>query len=90
MPIKILLAHKKIGFLIAITYTICLLVLSFINTDKLPEIKTDNGDKILHLLAYFLLPVFWFYALQTRVLFKKIKTLLLVSIASILFGIIIE
>jgi len=60
-------ASKKFWLYLAVAYSICILILSFINVDSFPEIGSDYDDKIFHTLAYTMLTLLWFIAgLQWR------------------------
>ncbi len=80
----------KILLLIAILYSILILVLSLANLNKVEIVKLESSDKLYHLLCYALLSFLWVYfvklklkTLNSRIIFV---TILLISI----FGIIIE
>lgn len=77
----------KLALPLAIAYTIFITVLSLITVKDLPDLGTDMDDKILHVGAYFVLIVIWYFGLKQP---KKIETLLKIAVLCILFGIIIE
>lgn len=78
--------HKKWLLLIAVSYTIILGIVSVIKV-TVPNLGTDNEDKILHFLAYGLLTLLWYYTLLKT--FKN-NTLIIVVITAVIYGIIIE
>lgn len=89
MPIKNLLERN--AFLIAITLTILIAILSLVslsNTGINSMIKVKNSDKIAHLIAYFNLSLAWFFAFKFDTKSKKEKIFLIASLIS--YGIIIE
>ncbi len=81
-PTKILL--KRVSLFISISVTFGIFYLSLI---KIPESKIDfrDSDKILHLLAYFTLTTSWLF-----LFYKKQSLKYFVTIACIIYGIIIE
>lgn len=83
---------KKYGLLISIIYTLVLLTVSLIRLDfdKIEDIVPTFSDKIFHLGAYGLLTWFWYYTLKMKLNYSKLITLIIVSVACIAFGIIIE
>ncbi|AXT18922.1 hypothetical protein D7030_15205 [Flavobacteriaceae bacterium AU392] len=78
--------RKKWLLLIAVFYTIILGVCSIIRVD-VPDLGTNNKDKILHFLAYGLLTLLWYCALLK---IFKVNKLILIVIGSVIYGIIIE
>ena len=90
MLIKTLLVLKKYALLISICYTILLVIASFISLDDIPEIDVDQGDKVFHLLVYFLLVILWYVTLIEKVNWNKGKQIFTISLCSVVFGIIIE
>jgi len=79
--------NKRLFLIIAITYTIAILVLSLASNSTMPRFGTNYEDKIYHLLAYGLLNLLWY-----KVLFEfKIKHPIGIAlVASIIYGIIVE
>ena len=53
----------------------------------MPQMGTDYDDKLYHLVAYFLLTIFWFYGLKSSEIPGKTIYIVFGCIA---FGIIIE
>ena len=84
---KPLLVLKKFILPVSITYTLVLLVLSLVNINKISDIGVAYQDKFYHIIAYFLLAIFWNLALNKRNLKRRI---VYIALASIMFGIIIE
>jgi VanZ family protein len=78
---------KKLWLIIAICYTIILTIYSLINIDSLPELGTDYDDKIIHVLAYGLLNLLWYFTLQKV---KVTKPVFIAALLSIIYGIILE
>lgn len=83
---------KKYTLLISIGYSVSLLALSLmtLDFDKIQDFAPTFGDKIFHFVAYGLLTWTWFYTFHIKYKYSKLKALILVSIASIIFGTIIE
>lgn len=90
MLTKILLVLRRFALLISISYTILLVLVSFISLDDFAEIEVDKGDKIFHFLVYFMLVVLWYIALIEKVTWSKSKQIIIIAFCSIMFGIIIE
>lgn len=90
MLTKILLVLRRFALLISISYTILLVLVSFISLDDFTEIEVDKGDKIFHFLVYFILVVLWYIALIEKVTWSKSKQIIIIAFCSIMFGIIIE
>lgn len=83
---------KKHTLRVSILYTIALLLFSLITLD-LGGIETfapSNGDKIFHFCAYAILVWTWFYTIKNRFNIPVNKTIIIVVVSAILFGIIIE
>jgi len=68
-------------------YTLSIGVLSLVRLTDLPKLNTGYDDKIAHFLIYAFLCLTWFLSLY---IFKIKSSLLLASLASIMFGAIIE
>ena len=79
--------NKIILLFVAVSYSITLAVLSLVSDNSLPDFGTNYDDKIYHLLAYALLTFLWF---KVFINFNISKPILMASIISIVFGIIIE
>lgn len=91
MPIRNSRAHKAF-LLVAIVYSISLLVLSLLNLEDLPQLELTGTDKVLHATAYFGLVVVWFLQYFVKQLPKTRvhKVLLIISALSFVFGTIVE
>ena len=72
---------------ISVFYTLSIGVLSLVRLTDLPKLNTGYDDKIAHFLIYAFLCLTWFLSLY---IFKIKSSLLLASLASIMFGAIIE
>ena len=68
-------------------YTISLGILSLVNITDVPKLNTGYDDKIAHFVLYAGLCLFWFMSLHTL---KSKSSLVLASLLSIGFGLIIE
>lgn len=88
--IKNLLEHKKIAFSLSVLYTVFLLFISLINLEGLPEKTVQEGDKFFHFFAYFVLTLLWYNVVSKHFEWSFLKSILIVAVFSILFGIIIE
>jgi len=72
---------------ISVGYTISLGILSLVNLTDVPKLNTGYDDKIAHFVLYAGLCLFWFMSLHTL---KSKSSLVLASLLSIGFGLIIE
>ncbi len=90
--IKNLLEHKKWLFLIASTYTICIIALCLVSFRSLPEVNVGKGfDKVVHSLFHFGLTTIWFLYFRIKYLSQKtIKPILKAFLFSLALGICIE
>lgn len=77
----------KLALPLAIAYTILITVLSLITVKDLPDLGTDMDDKILHVGAYFVLIIMWYFGLKQP---RDMKSLLKIAVSCVLFGIVIE
>ena len=85
--IKHILVVKKGLLLIAIFYTLPLVVASLITLKGVPSLGSSFDDKIYHVVAYFCLTLIW--GLYVKY-FKSIRLLFIVCVAAILLGFILE
>ena len=81
MPKNILIHSISVG------YTISLSILSLVHLTEIPKLNTGYDDKIAHFVLYAGLCLFWFMSLHTL---KSKSSLVLASLLSIGFGLIIE
>ena len=68
-------------------YTISLGILSLVNLTDVPKLNTGYDDKIAHFVLYAGLCLFWFMSFHAL---KSKSSLVLASLLSIGFGLIIE
>ncbi|NND53099.1 MAG: VanZ family protein [Flavobacteriaceae bacterium] len=78
---------NKLKLPIAIGYTIILTILSLMTVHNIPSFGTDYDDKFYHILAYFLLTLIWYVAVEQTVTKKGIWQL---AFYCCVFGIILE
>lgn len=88
-PTKNLLVVKLL-FSLAVLYTAALLWLSLGDISDLPQLEITNADKLYHAIAYFGLVFLWFLYFFSKAKSFKLKTLLILSGCSLVFGIFIE
>ena len=81
MPKNILIHSSSVG------YTISLGILSLVNLTDVPKLNTGYDDKIAHFVLYAGLCLFWFMSFHAL---KSKSSLVLASLLSIGFGLIIE
>ena len=72
---------------VSVGYTIALSILSLVRLTDVPKLNTGYDDKIAHFVLYAGLCLFWFMSLHTL---KSKSSLVLASLLSIGFGLIIE
>ncbi len=79
-------------FIVPITCTITIFILSLISTPQVPELKIKFIDKIIHVLMYFTLVSTWIWAFFKKNQKKIIPftTLLVIFASSVLYGILME
>ena len=86
-----LLRAKLLFFLPALAYTLLVLYLSLINLADTPIKDLGVSDKIMHLGAYFGLGLLWlFFAIFNYRNDRFLAKIIIVCLASIVFGIFIE
>ncbi|MDR6300173.1 VanZ family protein [Mesonia maritima] len=82
----------KVSLILALLYTVSLLVVSLIHTEDLPKPNFNNADKVFHCIAYFGLTLCWYFQYfsrkNTKVLHRK--SLLIICLLTTAFGIFIE
>ena len=78
---------KKIALPTAIIYTILLTILSLITIEGVPSFGTEYDDKVYHIIAYTILTLIWYFALNIK---SFNKTLFYLAVGCIAFGIVIE
>ena len=81
---------KKYAFGVTLCYTTVLAIVSFIHVSGIPNINYSNSDKIFHFIAYSALAWFWFQTFYNTFKWTINNALLVSTIVSIAFGIIIE
>ncbi len=79
---------NKRSLVIAIGYTLALLVVSLLKFDALGHLGPSYKDKIFHFLAYALLTLVWYNVLVLRQ--KNSNVLLIAAVLSVSIGIVIE
>lgn len=78
-------------FVLAVFYTIAITVGSLISSDEIPKLDFAISDKLIHFTAYCFLVGFWFlFALKALKKIRYLKTLMIISFLSLIYGIIIE
>ncbi|MDV7186232.1 VanZ family protein [Lutibacter sp. TH_r2] len=72
----------------AVLLTILITIGSLITVTNVVQIKVSNSDKIIHLLAYFILTFNWLLVFKQHL--NVTKKIIFVGLAVIIYGIIIE
>jgi len=78
---------KKLLLLVAIVYTILLVIVSLISLKGVPSLGSSFDDKIYHFLAYALLASLWITFFKV---YKEKSKLFMVFIVIVLFGVVLE
>lgn len=78
---------KKLLLLVAIVYTIALVIVSIINLNGVPSLGSSFDDKIYHFIAYLGLAFLWITYYKPS---QKKNILVIVFFIVILFGFILE
>ena len=81
---------KKGLFVITLSYTMAIAIVSLIKLPQVPELDIEFGDKIFHLVAYFILSLLWFYSFLYTFKLDNNKALFTAVLGAVFFGIIIE
>ena len=89
MIIKSILKAKLL-FLLALIYSLSILVLSLINLKNIDIINLNASDKFYHALCYALMVFLWLLHFHFKFRPQNIKGKLVLSSIIIIFGIIIE
>lgn len=88
------LLDPKLNLILALTYTLALLLLSLISLQGLPKAEVENADKFFHTFAYAGLTFIWYLQYFSRSRKNKNhlrkKPLLLICLLIVGFGIFIE
>lgn len=86
------LLEPKFTLVLAVIYSVGILVSSLINPEKLPIADFDQSDKFLHVSAYFGLTIIWYlyYFSREQWSWVVLKPLVVICLLIIAFGIFIE
>ncbi|RZS98860.1 VanZ family protein [Aquimarina brevivitae] len=93
MRIKSLLGHSIIWLAVASSFTILLTAASLYKFILSPfDVDLDNGDKVLHFVAYAILALVWFFCafFSTKIKYTYTKILALVAIFCAFYGVLME
>jgi len=82
------LARKKIYGLLAIAWTLFILVMCLVSFTEFPSVGVSSADKYVHASFHFVFTILWFLTLDKRGYSRKILTR--VFLGSVVFGIAIE
>lgn len=87
--IKYLLEHKKGYLWLAIIWTLFMAYLCLTDFNKVPKIRISGIDKSVHVVLHFFFTLLWYLFLKSSRAVKK-NQLLIIGIASVLYGSAIE
>lgn len=84
--------HKHKFFVLAIGWTLLITALSLMSLKEAPKIELSFADKIAHVIIYLIFTILWFLAFSRETISKLLtkKAILISSIVSVFYGIIIE
>lgn len=87
---KNLLVLKQIYLFLALSWTIIVLSLCLMNSSDIPKVSIENADKFIHYIFHFVFTVLWFLFINKKYKFIVLKSLSIVVLMSISFGVLIE
>lgn len=90
MTIRPLLVLKKHLLSLSVMYSFILIALSLFKVSALTQELPSNGDKVIHIIAYCLFTLLWFFTFNSKLNLRKIKSIALAASLSIGLGILIE
>ena len=74
--------------LLALTWTLVILIASLVSLGNMPSVEVPGKDKTIHFIFYFVLTLLWNFALQKKYKIWSLKYIIVIAV--IIFGIIIE
>ena len=82
---------KQIVFWIAVLWTVVVLYLCLVQSDKLPVVTIENLDKVVHAFFHFVFTSLWILFFKTQIKHPdSYKPYVISFLFSVLFGITIE
>jgi len=81
---------KKLSLIISTLYTLTLTAFSLIHLKAVVVDLPSFNDKLAHTLAHFIFVILWFVALHYKLKFKYNRAIVVVSLFSFVYGVLIE
>ncbi len=81
---------KKYALIIAIGYTLALVIASLAKVKDVPDLGISFADKIFHFGAYAMMTVIWFNYFFTLKMTTKAESIIIAVIIAVILGMIIE
>jgi VanZ family protein len=83
--------NKKLFFFAAILWTMVILILCLIQSDKLPVVRIANLDKYVHAFLHFVFTTLWILFFRTQIQnANRYKPLFVSFMLSVILGIVVE
>ena len=82
--------HKNTYLSAALLWTFSILILCLASFSNLPDVALKNVDKYVHFIFHFVFVTLWFMYYNCKNPKNSIKSILVIFIVSIFFGILIE
>lgn len=82
--------HKNTYLSAALLWTFSILILCLASFNNLPAVALKNVDKYVHFIFHFVFVTLWFMYYNCKNPKNSIKSILVIFIVSIFFGILIE
>ncbi len=87
---KHLLVLKNVYLSAAIIWTCSIIFLCLASISNLPNVGVNNADKYVHFTFHFLFVIFWGLYFNNKNVKNRNRTVILLFMISLLFGILIE
>ena len=82
--------HKNIYLSAALLWTFSILILCLVSFSKLPDVAIKNADKYVHFTFHFVFVTIWFLYYNCKNAKNSLKSIVVIFLVSIFFGILIE
>ena len=80
----------RLSFIVALIYTLSILILSLIDLHDIKIIELESSDKVYHTFSYTLMVLFWMVHYKLKFKTINFKHFFVLILSVIVFGIIIE
>lgn len=82
--------HKNIYLSAALLWTCSILILCLASFNNLPVVAIKNADKYVHFTFHFVFVTLWFLYYNCKNVKNSFKSIVIIFIVSVFFGILIE